>query len=65
VQQSSSKIFDRRPVLTKEQVTEEMLHDKEREFIADRLYTTTSKTGSKYTGFPQPNPEHRMSDYWK
>jgi hypothetical protein len=42
-QQSASKIYDQRPVLNKEQVT----------------------NGSKYMGFPQPNPEHMMIDYWK
>jgi hypothetical protein len=37
VKQSSSKIYDWRHVLTKEHVTEEILHDK-RHFMADSLY---------------------------
>jgi hypothetical protein len=41
-QQSASKIHDQRPVLNKEQVTEEMIRDK-RQFTGDRLYDHLKK----------------------
>jgi hypothetical protein len=52
--QSSSKICDQAPVLTKEQETEEMIHDK-RQLMADRLYDHL-KNWEQIYGIPTTKP---------